>query len=280
MYKYFKYTDEILNYYKTINPTTIYFKDTITKTYKNSLQEPNKENYSKWNDDAKEFYNSLNRLAFLGIPTSAEKYNGKNLDHVYSIDIHSAFPAALARIEKPLAPIINYYYVQRHNNPQYKEMLVKGIGCMARNGYCKLRYRALEDHAIYFNKLIKMFKAKGCEILNLRTDAIIFKYEGDPSILETIEGYGNELGQWDWKFKDVTYRQFSTGKYQYMEDGIHQIVLNGRSKLDETKPDRTTWEWDDLTQPISDPIRARFDYKQQLYEYSYGGITTYEYKEN
>ena len=197
MHKYFTYTDEILNYYKTIDPTTIYFKDQLTTTYKKSLQEPNKENYSKWNDDAKEFYDSHNRLAFIGIPTSAEKYKGKNLNHVYSIDIHSAFPAALARIEKPLSPIINYYYVQRHNNSQYKEMLVKGIGCMARNGYCKLRYRALENHAIYFNKLVKMFKAKGCEILNLRTDAIIFRYEGNPSILETIEGYGNELGQWD-----------------------------------------------------------------------------------
>lgn len=31
-----------------------------------------------------------------------------------------------------------------------------------------------------------------------------------------------------------------------MEDGIHQVVLNGCTKLDEVKPDRTTWEWDDL----------------------------------
>ena len=64
-----------------------------------------------------------------------------------------------------------------------------------------------------------------------------------------------------------------------MEDGIHQVVLNGCTKLDEVKPDRTTWEWDDLTTTTSNPIKARFDNNEKLYEYSYGGITTYEYKE-
>lgn len=278
MYRYFNYTDEIMNYYKSIDPNTIYFKDTISKTYKDSLQEPNQDKYSMWNDDAREFYDSRNRLSFLGIPTSAEKYNGKNIDHVYSIDIHSAFPAALARIEKPLYPIINYYFLQRHNNPEYKEMLVKGIGCMARNEYCKLRYRVLKNHAIYFNKLVSTFKAKGCTILNLRTDAIIFRYEGNSKDLEQIEGFGNDLGQWNWKFKDVTYRQFSTSKYQYMEEGVHNIVLSGRTKLDEVKPDRSTWEWDDLTLTTCEPVKVRFNNKEQLYEYSYGGITTYVYK--
>lgn len=194
-----------------------------------------------WKSKSATFYdNTCTSYAFIGIPTSAEKYNGKNLDHVYSIDIHSAFPAALARIMPITKPGITKLYLERHDKPENKEILNMSIGYMTRTDYCELRYKVLENHASHFGMLVEAFKAKGCEILNLRTDAIIFRYEGDPKKLETIEGYGNELGQWSWKFKDVTYRQFSTGKYQYMEDGIHQVVLNGQTKLDEVKPDRTT----------------------------------------
>ena len=149
-----------------------------------------------WKSKSATFYdNTYSPYAFLGIPTSAEKYKGKNLDHVYSIDIHSAFPAALARVIPITKPGITKLYLERHDKPENKAILNMSIGYMARTDYCELRYKVLENHAIYFKMLVETFKAKGCEILNLRTDAIIFRYEGNSKDLETIKGYGNEVGQ-------------------------------------------------------------------------------------
>ena len=194
--------------------------------------------------------------AFQGIPEENLKYCNKNLDHVYSLDFHSAFPSALSRIRPDMAPVIEDWYLKRKINPRIKEYLNKGIGAFAseeagakllgvENGLAQLRSEILQEHAAMMCHMKELLWERGCIILNLRIDSIKFMCF-DEEKLRDLPYQGEGLGQWSYEFKDCRYRQFSTGKYQYIDNnGNHKVVLNGFTRLDKIKP-RSEWTWDDL----------------------------------
>lgn len=222
---------------------------------------PNITNEATLNDEiykekARAFYHlEKNNLAFQGIPNSAVIFNSKVVNHVYSLDFHSAFPSALAEIRPKYADILNEWYKQRKLDPDIKLYMNSSIGAMANEHICKrlklngtlnkLRYEVLEHHANKMKKLCSELEKRGCTILNLRTDSIKFICP-DKRKLIGLEGQGDGLGQWDYEFEDCKYRQFSTGKYQYIDnDGKVVCKVNGLTKLDRIKP-RDKWTWEDL----------------------------------
>ena len=194
--------------------------------------------------------------AFEGIPAGRERFNGKTLQHVYSLDFHSAFISALAEIRPQWRDRLSNWFHQRKDNPDIKAYMVCAIGAMTneritnnifgiKKALSVLRYEILEHHAKKVNYLARILQKKGCIVLNLRTDSIKFICE-DPTVLYDLPWEGPNLGEWSFEFQDCQYRQFSTGKYQYYDDaGKHHVKLNGKTMLDRVKK-REEWTWDDL----------------------------------
>lgn len=219
-------------------------------------------------NDRKWYHLDMWPEAFQGIPETSLKWCGKNLEHVYSIDFHSAFPAALSRIRPDMREGIEDWYLRRKNNERIKGYLNNGIGAMAServglqilgvsNGLALLRSEVLEDHAALMNYMVNLLWKRGCIILNMRTDSIKFMCF-DEEKLKDLPFQGDGLGQWHYEFKNTKYRQFSTGKYEYINDeGKVEIVMNGLTKLDKIK-DRSEWDWDDL-EKCGDAVTWNFD---------------------
>ena len=207
--------------------------------------------------EAKKYYNNaICPIAFMGIPERAENVKGKELvDCVCSIDIHSAFPAALARVIPRIRERINEMYNKRKDDPNIKQVLNLSIGTMtstgtqrylgAKRALAGLRLDVLDDHAHLMNFLVKEIEKQGGVVINLRTDSIKFIWL--KPFKPVLPGEGNGLGQWSYEFyKTPKYRQFSTGCYEYIDNaGAYHPVLNGYTSLDRIKP-RSEWEWGDI----------------------------------
>lgn len=206
---------------------------------------------------AKKYYNNtICPIAFMGIPERAESTKGKELNKcVCSIDIHSAFPAALARVIPEIRERIDEMYLKRKEDPNIKQILNLSIGTMtsvgtqrylgAKRALAELREKVLEDHAQVMHFLIEEIEKQGGVVINLRTDSI--KFIWTKPFKPILPGEGDGLGQWSYEFyKAPAYRQYSTGCYEYIDNaGVYHPVLNGYTTLDRIKP-RSEWEWGDI----------------------------------
>ena len=225
-------------------------------TLKNYINLDENEN-EKWHNRAKTFYNMelYGDYAFLGIPEDAQRFNGVELEHVWSLDIHSAFPAALTRKYPETAPVIEDLFQKRKEDPMAKAIMNYAIGAMtsegtksrglkAKRALAKVRYDVLEDNMLRIQYLAHLIRKQGGIILNFKTDSIKFIWDRpyDPEL--PFQGTG--LGEWSYDFIDCKYRQFSTSKYEYIDNaGIYHPVISGKTKLDRVKP-RSEWKWGDI----------------------------------
>lgn len=205
-------------------------------------------------------------VSFMGIPDEAAHLNGQTLDHVWSLDFHKAFPTMLSLVVPETKPWRDAII----KGEKSKAIGVQVIGAMtsealANHGfaaprcYAALRYEVLKKLSEMLNNIANKLTYYGATILNYRTDSIKFIWNKpySPSIVlkDTSEG---EL--WDFEWKNVQYRQFSTSKYEWRE-GPHapaHIVLSGKTKLDHVKP-RELWSWDDLLNPSTEELKWIFN---------------------
>lgn len=216
----------------------------------------NVEENEKAQNEAKKYYN-INGFdgAFEGIPMGMEKLNGKTISHVYSLDFRSAFFSALAEIRPQWRARLDKWDSERKSNEDVKQYMNLAIGAMTNakitknifgveKALSKLRLEILDWHARKFHWLVRELRKRGAVILNLRTDSI--KFMGNEDMFKDLPWEGTGLGTWKREFSDCQYRQFSTAKYQWIDqDGKNHIKLSGLTQLDKIK-DRENWTWDDL----------------------------------
>lgn len=238
-----------------------------------------------WHNQAKRFYNIslFGEQAFFGIPEEAEQFNGYELDHVWSLDIHSAFPAALAEVVPEIYQSIQTLYEKRKKDPKAKAIMNLAIGTMTskvtkmcglkvERALSKVRFDTLQRHLQYVVHLKNKIIEQGGIPLNLRTDSI--KFYWDKPYAPQLPGQGNNLGEWDYEFKDCKYRQISTGKYEYIDNsGKYHAVVNGKTKLDRIKP-RDQWEWGDIMN--KDTIELGWSYNALKNEFELKEGVNYE----
>ena len=184
------------------------------------------------------------------------------------MDLHWAFPSALTKIIPSTEEVIRDLYSKRKKGDiSIKAIGVAAIGAMcsefttniglgAKEALAKLRYKILEFHCNKLYYLINEIERQGGRILNLRTDSI--KFIATKRL--NLPGEGPGLGQWSYEFEDCTYRQFSTGKYEYFDnDGVYHPVVSGYTKLDAIRP-RSEWQWGDINDPqLGEVVKAEFD---------------------
>lgn len=224
-----------------------------------------------WHVKAKEFYNSrLEGTCFFGIPSDARRYNGKVLEHVYSLDFHKAFPTMLSFIVPEAIPWKN----KVRNGEIDKIAAVAAIGCMTSDrlsryikgiksrGLARLRYKILEQLAYKVNNLKELLELRGCTVLNLRTDSIKFIVPEGKSITKIIATLPGKGDLWDLEWNDQCYIQCSTGKYAHWTKGDRYIkpTLNGRTRLDYVKP-REEWTLEDFLSPATIPVQWGYNRK-------------------
>lgn len=230
---------------------------------------------TKWREHSRQYYNA--EKGFQGIPSSAQQYNNKRIHHVWSLDVNSAFPAALTEIVPSTRPYINNLFMQRKTNKYYKQILNNCIGAMCSNitkhlGYApgclsELRDKVLERHNNFMNNLIADLESQGAIILNKRIDSVKFIWTKPYAPL--IKGVGTNLGELKYEFRDCDYLQVSTSKYQYIdENGNLQVVISGLTSLDYTKPNRSAWDWEDIFD-CGDQIAYTFDDEEYQFRRMY-----------
>ena len=171
----------------------------------------------------------------------------------HHIDFHNSFPAGLCNKHPEFRNVIDKIYTDRKKHPINKAILNYSIGFCQSEG-CDYRLSNLTKDAISDNndrvlELAKRVAAAGNIILLYNTDG--FWYFGKEPYHG--EGEGSGLGQWE---NDHTYCRFrakSAGAYEYVENGVYQPVVRGRTNLDFIKP-RTEWEWGDIYKKEAKPI--------------------------
>lgn len=244
----------------------------------NDYVETDEKQNNYYRQEAKKFYRNPDEGGFLGIPTSATCYNDQELDHVWSLDVHWAFPSALAKIlnDDRATEVLNELYLKRKTNDIIKSMGVAAIGTMcsdfttnmglgAKGALAKLRYQLLEFHAAKMKMLREQIEAQGGIILNMRIDSI--KFIATHRL--TIAGEGSELGRWSYEFEDCRYRQATTGKYEYIDnDGVYHAKVNGATVLDRFVA-RDQWTWGDIYR-CGDPIGVKFNLLTRRFEELHG----------
>lgn len=222
------------------------------------------EENKKWHDlGARLYHLDQSTIAFEGIPERAAFTIGKEYNYcVCMIDFHWAFLSSLTEIIPEARDYIEKKYWERKKDPSIKEWGVKAIGTMtsfkdmmitrfgARGAYAKLWYMILSNHAEKVHKMVKDIEDQGGMVINYRTDGLIFFWDGNDR--PELVGEGPGICEWGYEFyKTSRFRQFSTKKYQFINDyGIMQIKMSGQSRLDRMGKDRSTWDWDDLNNPI------------------------------
>ena len=207
------------------------------------------------NDAAQQAAKKLYR-EFEGVPANATQYNGQVLNHVWSVDINSAFPYALTHIVPSSKQYIHKLYAKRKVSAKAKGKLNNAIGAMTSKvttflglppkALSQLRYEILNWHNDQFQAYVDYFESQGAIILNKRIDSIKFLWPHQDR-KPRIPNEGTDIGQLKVDFADATYLQISTSKYQYIDPTTNKlkVVISGLTSLDRIKP-REDWNWDDI----------------------------------
>lgn len=198
------------------------------------------------------------------------------VQHVHCLDIHSAYPAALAQTHPEFAPLIKYLYERRKDNPDLKAALNVSIGWFQRKkcpDHANLARDAINRHNQTMRELCRWIEEQGGTVLLTRTDSIWYTNNSPVPFHDTafISREGSHLGQWSYQEIDAQLRIKSRGAYEYIDhNGKLHIKLCGLSHLDRIKP-RDEWTPDDLysndaapfaVQMVDDGQQVRFLIKE------------------
>ena len=165
--------------------------------------------------------------------------------NVHHIDIHSAWPAGIARAYPEMAKTWERLYNNRKACPIYKQVLNKSIGVMHSRrhnfAWAQLAKAGIEGCNKQIRELANDLIYSGRQILSYNTDGIWYRgevYHG--------EGEGDGLGQWRNDHINCRFRARSAGAYEYENDEEgYKPVLRGHTHLDDIL-DRSEWEWGDI----------------------------------
>lgn len=188
-------------------------------------------------------------------------YEGMRFEHVYHIDLNSSYMAGVAQQYPALYPAIKEIYDRRHDSEIYKKVLTNSWGYF-QSEYVSFRFAHLSKAGIDYNnkmltELTNNLKKQGFTIISYNTDGIWYTGNGRQY---HDAGEGIEIGQWKTDHKDCIFEAKSAGSYQYIEDGKHNVVISGVTRLDRTK-DREEWTWEDFHNSNAEVLKIVFDFE-------------------
>lgn len=165
-------------------------------------------------------------------------------ENVHHLDLNSAFSSGIIDKYPELTPIYEDLYNNRHEKPEYKDVLNMSIGLM-QSKLCDFKYALLSKAGVNYTvstirALAKKLKKAGRKVLLFNTDGIW--YQGE---IYTDSKCGNKLGQYKNDHINCTLRIKSPGSYEYIEDGTYTPVYRGISSYEKVKP-REEFEWGDI----------------------------------
>lgn len=153
------------------------------------------------------------------------------IEHVYHIDIHSAYPAGLCATHPEFKEIYERHYKLRKENEIHKAVLNYSIGAMQSlkirgNRYPELSRDAINWTIAYLERMTKELRDAGLCVLGYNTDGIFVR--GFNLFHNELEGDG--MGQWriDHIFDKIRFK--SAGAYEYIENGEYHAVVRGIPK--------------------------------------------------
>lgn len=195
----------------------------------------------------------------------------KKLKHIHHIDFRSSYASRIAEEHPELKPMLSEIYRKRkEKDGLYKHVLTNTIGCF-QSSYCidyytrhkiapyqfaNLAKIAINGTRSMVDKMIEKLRKKGFVPLLSNTDGIW--YYGKNGELYHDSNEGDELCNWHHDHIDCDFLMVSTGKYQYVEDGVCTTVVRGLCNLDAKEPDRTKWQFGDILK-VDKVLAWKFD---------------------
>lgn len=243
---------------KIINGISI-FRDFVRKVpdilkYK----DPDDFDSETWDRCARIFYDQTEFEAFNQILD--DNMINRELEHVWSLDINSAFGSAFVEEVPEAREYIEELYYTRKQNPQNKIKISTIVGMLGspytaelkglnlkKHAFSKLRFKILKRISNYLHDTGDILRANGAKLLMFKTDSIKFIYQGYYLPKEIV--VGSLLGQWKLEFQDYHFRMKGIGSYEYLDPITNQYTakVQGKTTLDLLKP-REEWQWGDIYQ--------------------------------
>lgn len=204
------------------------------------------------NDEIQKIKNQITKYK-ISLTKEGENLKGKEIENVYHIDIHSAFPAGLCATHPEFKPIYERHYKLRKEDEIHKAILNYSIGAMQSLKIRGNRYPELSRDAInwtnnYLDTLTSEIKKEGLIVLGYNTDGIFVK--GEKKFHNNLEG--DDMGQWriDHVYDKIRFK--SAGAYEYIEKGEYHAVVRGIPK-----EKSNTFKWGDIF--LNSPVRYELD---------------------
>ena len=175
-------------------------------------------------------------------------YYNQTLEHVYHLDLNSAYGSNLIKAYPEFKPVFEYFYNNRSINKDYKLIPDIAIGWMQRNTapvYAPLAKAAINGTNAVIVDLTRKLEAAGYIICGVNTDGIWYQDTKDLGAYHD-ENEGIGLGKWKNDHLDCTWRSVSDGKYEYIENGVYHPVVRGQLKKDLLDKPRSEWKWGDI----------------------------------
>ena len=175
-------------------------------------------------------------------------YYNQTLEHVYHLDLNSAYGSNLIKAYPEFKPVFEYFYNNRKENKDYKLIPDIAIGWMQRNAapvYAPLAKAAINGTNDVIVDLTRKLESAGYRICGVNTDGIWYIDENNLGAYHD-ENEGIGLGKWKNDHLDCTWRAVSDGKYEYIENGEYHAVVRGQLKKDLLDTPRSEWRWGDI----------------------------------
>ena len=209
-----------------------------------------------------------------------DSYKGKEFNNVHHIDLNSSYASRIVEAYPELRPMYKYLYDNRKtvDNGLFKHVLTNSIGAM-QSEYClnitydkigvyKAPYSLARFAQIAINgtnrwiaDLCMRLEMSGRHPLLINTDGIW--YQGE---LYEDANCGTDICQYKNDHKNCKLYIKTQGAYQYIEDGHVHSVVRGSSRLDQLKPDRSTWTWREIDN-IKNLFLYKFDEEKGIVKY-------------
>ena len=214
-----------------------------------------------------------------------QKFKDVAVENAFHVDINSAYMSGICKKFGDLGDgvfreVVEDIYEHRHDgtpSTRYNKSIFNCAQGFMQSRWCILpvgedgkKYgyalshfskAGIEDCKKRLSEIIKLYEDLGCELVGTNTDGAWMvpssPEEFDIEKLRDVPGYGNRLGEFRIDHWNCLLRFRSVGAYEYIENGLYNPVVRGRTRLDFIKP-RTEWEWGDIYQEDAKPIRYAF----------------------
>lgn len=201
-------------------------------------------------------------------------FKDKVLEHAFHVDINSAYMAGIKKAyghegDGALGRVIQDIFDHRKDNnksAKYNKAILNCSQGFMQSAYCILNHKSyalahLSKAGIEYcyntlQDIIAHYKSLGCTFVATNTDGAWFLQNNVPEeVIRATES--KELGEYKVDHWDCKLRYKTKGAYEFIENGVYNVKMRGKTRLDKIKP-REQWVWGDIYQLDCEPIKFKF----------------------